>query len=229
MVDESNTPALRVVVAEDNFLVREAISSLLGLEAGIELVATCGSYDTASAAIDELRPDVVVSDIRMPPTGVDEGIRLAELVRDSLPGTGVVVLSQYLEPSLVLRLLGGGSAGRAYLLKDRITHQNQLVTAIKRVAEGGSVVDPLVVDELVRGRDHSEESPLDELTPRELEVLGLVAEGKSNASIAAELYLTKRSVEKYINGIFVKLDLPDDQDVSRRVAATLVFLSRAAG
>src|SRR6476646_3946149 len=226
-MNPTETPNLRVVVAEDHYLVREAIVRLLGQEPGIELVSTCTDFDAAAAALAELRPDVLVSDIRMPPTGVDEGIRLAELARDEELAGGVVVLSQYLEPSLVLRLLGGGSAGRAYLLKDRITHQNQLVTAIEVVAEGGSVVDPLVVDELVSGRDRADGSPLDELTPRELEVLGLVAQGRSNAAIAAELYLTKRSVEKYINGIFVKLDLPDDQDVSRRVAATLMFLGRS--
>lgn len=206
--------------------MREAITRLLSDEPGLELVATCDHYDAALEAIDRLRPEVVVSDIRMPPTGVDEGIRLAEHLRESSPDVGVVVLSQYLEPALVLRLLGGGSAQRAYLMKDRITHQNQLVTAIERVAEGGSVVDSLVVDELVKAREQTEHSPLGELTPRELEVLSLVAQGKSNAAIATQLYLTKRSVEKYINGIFVKLNLPDDHDVSRRVAATLVFLGR---
>jgi DNA-binding NarL/FixJ family response regulator len=227
-MSSSEAPNLRVVVAEDHYLVREAIVRLVGQEPGIELVATCDDFDAAAAALEQLRPDVLVSDIRMPPSGVDEGIRLAELARDQGLAGGVVVLSQYLEPALVLRLLGGGSAGRAYLLKDRITHHNQLVTAIETVAEGGSVVDPLVVDELVSSRDRADGSPLNELTPRELEVLGLVAQGRSNAAIAAELYLTKRSVEKYINGIFVKLDLPDDQDVSRRVAATLVFLGRGS-
>ena len=227
MPDIRNDPtALRVLVAEDHYLVREAITRLLSDEPGLELVATCDHYDAALEAIDRLRPEVVVSDIRMPPTGVDEGIRLAEHLRESSPDVGVVVLSQYLEPALVLRLLGGGSAQRAYLMKDRITHQNQLVTAIERVAEGGSVVDSLVVDELVKAREQTEHSPLGELTPRELEVLSLVAQGKSNAAIATQLYLTKRSVEKYINGIFVKLNLPDDHDVSRRVAATLVFLGR---
>ena len=227
MPDIRNDPtALRVLVAEDHYLVREAITRLLSDEPGLELVATCDHYDAALEAIDRLRPDVVVSDIRMPPTGVDEGIRLAEHLRESSPDVGVVVLSQYLEPALVLRLLGGGSAQRAYLMKDRITHQNQLVTAIERVAEGGSVVDSLVVDELVKAREQTEHSPLGELTPRELDVLSLVAQGKSNAAIATQLYLTKRSVEKYINGIFVKLNLPDDHDVSRRVAATLVFLGR---
>ena len=227
MPDIRNDPtALRVLVAEDHYLVREAITRLLSDEPGLELVATCDHYDAALEAIDRLRPNVVVSDIRMPPTGVDEGIRLAEHLRESSPDVGVVVLSQYLEPALVLRLLGGGSAQRAYLMKDRITHQNQLVTAIERVAEGGSVVDSLVVDELVKAREQADHSPLGELTPRELDVLSLVAQGKSNAAIATQLYLTKRSVEKYINGIFVKLNLPDDHDVSRRVAATLVYLGR---
>ena len=206
--------------------MREAISRLLSEERGVELVGASDRLDAAVEAVDRLQPDVVVSDIRMPPNRVDEGIQLAEHLRDSSPGVGVVVLSQYLEPALVLRLLGGGSARRAYLMKDRITHQNQLVTAIERVAEGGSVVDPLVVDELVKAREQTEHNPLGELTPRELDVLSLVAQGKSNSAIAEQLYLTKRSVEKYISGIFVKLNLPDDGDMSRRVAATLLFLGK---
>jgi DNA-binding NarL/FixJ family response regulator len=216
---------IRLVVADDHYLVREAINQLLAAEPQFDVEASVDHYDALMHAIADVRPDVVVSDIRMPPTGVDEGIRMAEQLRDARPETGVVILSQYLEPQYVLRLLEGGSARRAYLLKDRITHRNQLATAIEQVAEGGSAIDPMVVDELVRAREGSEASPLEDLTPREREVLARVAQGKSNAAIAGELFLTKRAVEKYINGIFTKLDMSDDVDISRRVVAALLFLS----
>jgi DNA-binding NarL/FixJ family response regulator len=224
----NSVDTIRLVVADDHYLVREAINQLLSAEPQFEVAASVEHYDALMHAIEDVRPDVVVSDIRMPPTGVDEGIRMAEQLRDERPETGVVILSQYLEPQYVLRLLEGGSARRAYLLKDRITHRNQLAMAIEQVAEGGSAIDPMVVDELVKAREGAESSPLAELTPREREVLALVAQGKSNAAIAGELFLTKRAVEKYINGIFTKLDMPDDVDISRRVVAALLFLSHAS-
>jgi DNA-binding NarL/FixJ family response regulator len=224
---EYGAGVIRVVLADDSFLVREAITQLLSSAPEFELVAVSDRYDRVMEAIDEHTPDVVVSDIRMPPTGVDEGIQMAERLRASHPEIGVVILSQYLEASYVLRLLDGGSARRGYLLKDRITHRNQLATAIEQVAEGGSVIDPLVVDSLVRAREQSERSPLAELTPRERDVLSLVAQGKSNASIATELFLTKRAVEKHINAIFAKLKMPEENEISRRVVATLVFLSHS--
>jgi DNA-binding NarL/FixJ family response regulator len=216
---------IRVVLADDSLLVREAITQLLSLAPEFELVSVCDRYESMMEAIEQHRPDVVVSDIRMPPTGVDEGIRMAEQLRVSHPQIGVVILSQFLEPGYVLRLLEGGSAKRGYLLKDRITHRNQLATAIEEVAEGGSVIDPLVVDSLVRARELNERSPLAELTPRERDVLSLVAQGKSNASIATELFLTKRAVEKHINAIFGKLNMREESEISRRVVAALTFLS----
>jgi DNA-binding NarL/FixJ family response regulator len=176
-------------------------------------------------AVERDRPDVVVTDIRMPPSNTDEGIRLADHLRESRPSTGVVVVSQYAQPPYVLALLEHGSDRRGYLLKERIHNRGQLVSAIDTVARGGSVIDPKVVEVLVEARARADHSPLAQLTPRERDVLAELAEGKSNAAIAQSLVLTKRAVEKHINSIFTKLGLAGSEDVSKRVKATLMFLA----
>jgi len=220
---------LSVVVGEDNFLVREGIRQVLEEGADeFELAALCDDFDTVLEAVERVRPDVVVTDIRMPPTNTDEGIRIAMHLRETKPQIGVVVLSQYAGPSYALQLLEKGSEGRAYLLKERLAHRIQLFGAIREVAQGGSVIDPKVVDALVTARARSVSSSIASLTPRELEVLAQMAQGKSNLAIAAALFLTKRGVEKHVNAIFSKLDLPEEQAVSRRVFATLLYLSDRA-
>jgi DNA-binding NarL/FixJ family response regulator len=216
---------VRLVIGEDSYLVREALTEILDKVESIEVVRSCEDRDALVAAISEERPDAVLTDIRMPPTGTDEGIQVARLLRESDPQIGVVVLSQFADPRYVLELLEEGSAGRAYLLKDRVSDTTQLVSAIEAVAVGGSVIDPTVVELLVRARSRSEASPLATLTPREHDVLSELAQGKSNAAIAACLYLTKRAVEKHVNSIFMKLELGRPDDVSRRVKAALLFLA----
>src|SRR5690242_10885784 len=217
--------ALRVVVAEDNLLVREGIITLLEQEENVEIVGAVGSYDELLAAVEQDRPDVVVTDIRMPPTESDEGIRAALELRERAPSTGVVVLSQFLEPGYALALLQTGSQGRAYLLKDRVSEPWQLVQAIEEVAKGGSVIDPKVVDALVSARAAKPASPLERLTPREREVLEQMAQGRNNAGIAQALFLSPHAVEKHINSLFSKLGLSEEVDVHRRVKAVLLFLS----
>jgi len=217
--------AIRVVLAEDSYLAREGIEQVLERAPSIEVVATCEDLDGLMAAIDGDRPDVVVTDIRMPPTNSDEGIRAAAQLRDTHPGIGVVVLSQHDDPAYALALLESGSEGRAYLLKERVHESAQLVTAVEQVAAGGSVIDSKVVESLVGARSRLEHSPLAELTTREREVLSEIAQGKSNAAIAESLVLTKRAVEKHINAIFMKLGLADSDDVSKRVKAALMFLA----
>jgi len=194
---------------------------------GIEVVEACGDRDSLLLAIEERDPDVVVTDIRMPPSGADEGLQVAETLRESHPDIGVVVLSQFAEPRYGLALLAKGSDRRAYLLKERIQHRGQLVAAIEAVAQGGSVIDAKVVENLVAARERVEHSPLAELTPREIEILTFVARGHSNQAIADELVLTKRAVEKHINAIFLKLGLTFAEDVSRRVKAALIYLSES--
>jgi DNA-binding NarL/FixJ family response regulator len=217
--------AIRVVVAEDSLIVREGLVQMLAQSPSVDVVAAYGDFDAVLAAIHHDRPDVVLTDIRMPPSNTDEGIRLAERLREQRPATGIVVLSQYAEPSYVLALLDNGSERRGYLLKERIHDRGQLVTAIDTVAQGGSVIDPKIVELLVADKARAERSPLGELTPRERDVLAEMAEGKSNAAIAESLVLTKRAVEKHINSIFLKLGLADSEDVSKRVKATLMFLA----
>jgi len=217
--------ALRVVLGEDSFLAREAISALLNETAGIELVAACEDADSLRSAIDREQPDVVLTDIRMPPDHRDEGIRVANELRRTQPEVGVVVLSQHAEPGYAALLFDDGSHGRAYLLKESLKDREELVRAVVTVAEGGSVVDPLIVDELLDIQRRRRDTPLDLLTPRELEILGLIAEGRSNAAIAEQLVVTKRAVERHINSIFLKLGLRDGVDVSRRVKAALLYLS----
>ena len=216
--------AVRIVVAEDNLLVREGIVRLLSTAPDFKIVASCDDYDTVVAAIEQGDPDVVLTDIRMPPTWTDEGIRLARTLHRSHPKIGVVVVSQYSEPEQVLGLFEEGSDRRAYLLKERIHDRAVLASAIRAVAAGGSSVDPKIVDVLVYERSGGASSRLDELTPREREVLAELAQGKSNSVIADDLFLTKRSIEKHISTIFLKLGLGDADDVSKRVKAALIFL-----
>jgi DNA-binding NarL/FixJ family response regulator len=222
---DAPTRALRVVVADDSYLVREALAHVLEAADEIELVASVPDRDALALAVEAQEPDVVVTDIRMPPTHTDEGIRFAAELRRSHPKVGVVVLSQFTDPRYGLALLEDGSDGRAYLLKERIQYRGQLLAAIQSVAQGGSVVDAKVVEALVQARVRAESSPLNELTARELEILTFVARGHSNQAIADELVLTKRAVEKHINAIFLKLGLTDAADVARRVKAALIYLS----
>jgi len=220
---------IRVVLAEDNYLVREGVARLLEREPEVELTATCADLDSLLDAVAAHGPDVVVTDIRMPPTGSDEGIRAAEAIRASHPDTGVVLLSQYAEPAYALAFLEKGSEGRAYLLKERVSDLDQLLHAIAAVDQGGSVIDPKVVDALVASRSRGAESPLARLTPREREVLAEMAQGKNNAGIAAALVLTERAVEKHINSMFSKLGLTEEPDVHRRVKAVLLYLGAGGG
>ena len=219
------TGPLRVVVADDSYLVRQALEHVLQDAEDIEVVAACGDRDAVLLAIEAQRPDVLVSDIRMPPTETDEGIAIAAGLRVTHPQIGVVILSQFTDPGYGLALLESGSDGRAYLLKERIRYRGQLVAAIESVATGGSVIDAKVVEALVNARHQAEHSPLNDLTVRELEILTFVARGHSNQAIADELVLTKRAVEKHINAIFPKLGLTDAGDVARRVKAALIYLS----
>ena len=216
---------IRVALAEDSFIVREGLREVLAAEPEIQVVATCGDLRSLLDAVEAERPDVVLTDIRMPPSKQDEGIQAAAQLRKSHPDVGVVVLSQYAEPGYALALLESGSDGRAYLLKERISDRGQLVSAIQEVAQGGSVIDPKIVEVLVAAKTRAERSPLLELTAREQEVLAEIAQGKSNTAIAESLVLTKRAVEKHINSIFLKLDLSYADDVSRRVKAALLFLA----
>jgi DNA-binding NarL/FixJ family response regulator len=216
---------IRLVLAEDHYLVREGVRRLLETRSELEVAAVCGDLDSLLAAVDAERPDVVVTDVRMPPTESDEGIRAAERLRETNPDVGVVVLSQYAIPGYALALLEGGSAGRAYLLKERVTDLDQLVRAICTVAEGGSVIDPKVVETLVAENARRDESPLNELTPRERDVLSEMAAGKNNAAIAEALFLTERSVEKVIHSIFLKLGLTWETAVHKRVKAVVLYLA----
>jgi DNA-binding NarL/FixJ family response regulator len=216
---------IRLVLAEDHYLVREGIRRLLEAQPDLEVAATAGDLEGLLEAVEVENPDVVVTDIRMPPTGVDEGIQAALRLRETRPDLGVVVLSTYAQPSYALALLEGGTAGRAYLLKERVEDIEQLAAAIRAVAEGGSVIDPKVVEALVAQKARDEESPLSQLTPREHDVLREMAEGKNNAGIAAALVLTERSVEKVIHSIFLKLGLAFEPAVHKRVKAVIVYLS----
>jgi DNA-binding NarL/FixJ family response regulator len=219
--------AIRVVLGEDSFLVREGIASVLGGLDGIELVETAGDLDELRASVERTGPDVVVTDIRMPPTNSDEGIRFADELRSSHPEIGVVILSIHAEPRYAAALLEGGSDRRAYLLKERLMDGAELSHALHSVAEGRSVIDPEVVEKLVAAHERRT-SRLDALTPREFEILGLIAQGRSNRWIAENLTITKRAVERHINAIFLKLDLGEPEDVNRRVRATLLYLSGQA-
>jgi DNA-binding NarL/FixJ family response regulator len=216
---------LRVVIADDSYLVREALKHLLDSDPRVDLVATCEDGQQLAEAVAAEEPDVVVTDIRMPPSGDAEGILIANRLRVSHPRIGVVVVSQYADPRYGLALLEQGSDGRAYLLKDRLRDREHLLAAIYEVAAGGSVVDAKVVEALIAAGSSGQSSPLAELTPRELEVLSAMAQGGSNQAIAAQLFLSKRAVEKHINTIFLKLGLSNQEDVSRRVKAALIYLA----
>jgi DNA-binding NarL/FixJ family response regulator len=222
------TGALRVVVAEDSFLLRAGVVRVLE-ETGFTVAGEAGDGGELLEQARAHRPDVVVTDIRMPPTGTDEGIQAANHVRGAHPSIGVVVLSQYANPSYALALLSQGSEGRAYLLKERVADVEELLAAIREVAAGGSVIDPKVVDALVSATGKRTPSDLDRLTPRETEILAEMAQGKSNAAIAATLVLSERAVEKHSNSIFSKLGLSEERQVNRRVKAVLVYLAGAEG
>ena len=219
---------LRIALGEDSLIVREGVHQLLSLDPSVEIVAAVADQLSLRKACEDEQPDVVLTDIRMPPTHTDEGIRLAAELRETHPRMGVVILSQFSDPVYALALLEHGSDGRAYLLKERVHNRAELMAAIRAVAEGGSMIDPKVVESLVVARGRAQSSPLNELTSRELQVLGEIAQGKSNTAIAESLYLTKRAVEKHINAIFWKLGLADAADVSKRVKAALMFLAEEA-
>jgi DNA-binding NarL/FixJ family response regulator len=218
----------RVVIADDTLLVREGLLHILAAQPEIEVVAVCEDGDSALEAVEAHRPDVLLTDIRMPPSNEAEGIALARRLREHLPEIAVIVLSQYAEPSYVLALFDTGSARRGYLLKERLGSGRQLVDAINVVVSGGSYVDPKIVDTLVAGQDASQTSRLDSLTVRERQVLTSVAAGKSNQAISRDLAIGQRAVERHINSIFAKLGMAEDTgEVSRRVKATLLYLAEA--
>jgi DNA-binding NarL/FixJ family response regulator len=215
---------IRVVLAEDNTLLREGVARLLERADGIELVGVAADRPQLEALISSTLPDLVVTDIRMPPTGTDEGIQIAAQLRRDHPEIGVVVLSQYAEPAYALALLEDGSERRAYLLKERVSDVEELLAAIREVADGGSVIDAKVVEALVSAR-RQPPSEVDRLTPREREILAEMAQGKNNAAIASALVLSTRAVEKHTNSIFSKLGLTEETDVNRRVKAVLLHLA----
>jgi DNA-binding NarL/FixJ family response regulator/DNA-binding SARP family transcriptional activator len=222
---EAVSRSLRIVLAEDHYLLREGVRRLLDADPGIEVAAVCEDLDQLLAAVEAERPDVVVTDIRMPPGNLDEGIRASDRLHAEYPDVGAVVLSQYLEPDYALALFEAGTERRAYLLKERVQDVGQLVAAIRAVAEGGSVVDPKVVEALVAEKTRREQSPLDELAPRERDVLREMAEGKNNAAIADSLRLSERTVEKAIHSIFLKLGLAWEPAIHKRVKAVIFYLS----
>ena len=226
--DLRSMATIRVALAEDNVLLREGISRLVSANDDFELVGVAADLPQLLKVVSEQAPDVVITDIRMPPTGTNEGIQAAAWIREHHPKAGVVVLSQYTAPAYAVALLEHGSAGRAYLLKEQVASVDELARAIRTVAQGGSVIDPRVVDELVKARSQRHMSPLSSLTARESEILAEMAQGKSNAAIAATLSITERAVEKHTNSIFAKLGLSEEKDVNRRVKAVLLFLSEPA-
>ena len=223
---EDGGAPIGVVIVEDSYLIRESLVHLLSSDGRVEVVGACGDSKSLGALIERGRPRVIVTEVRVPPRRGPEGIRIAQRLRGTHPDLGVLILSQYGDPAYAELLLETGSSHRGYLLKERIRHREELIEAIQAVARGESVFDPKIVELLIRARGRAEQSPLRELTPRELELLKLLAEGKSNAAIAASMVLTKRAVEKHVNSIFVKLSLPatESEHVSRRVKAALIFL-----
>lgn len=212
---------LRVVLADDGALFRQALADLFG-RAGVQVLAQAGNAPLLLRAVEEHQPDVAIIDIRMPPTHTDEGLRAARVIREEMPDTGVLVLSQYVEEAYALELLGDDAAGVGYLLKDRVSDLERFADAIRRVAEGGSALDPEVVSEML-GRKRTDD-PLNVLSAREREVLGLMAEGRSNQAIAEILVITERAVERHVTSIFAKLNLAPAAEDHRRVRAVLVFL-----
>jgi DNA-binding NarL/FixJ family response regulator len=216
---------VKVILGEDSYLAREGISRALEAIEEIELVASCGEFEELLDAVNRLEPDVVLTDVRMPPSQTDEGIRLANELRRSHPTIGVVVLSQHADALYALALFGDGSDGRGYLLKDRVRDREELGRALLEVARGGTVVDPKIINELLAVRRRRETTGLETLTDREQQILALVAEGRSNGDIAEALVITKRAVEGHINSIFAKLELGDPERVDRRVKAALLYLT----
>ncbi|KAB2345931.1 response regulator transcription factor [Actinomadura rudentiformis] len=212
---------MRVVIAEDSVLLREGLVRLLG-DAGIETVATVGDGPSLLGIVKEHNPDLAIVDVRMPPSFTDEGLRAALAVRESRPGTPILVLSQYVEERYATDLIGGGTEGVGYLLKERVSDVEEFIDAVRRIAEGGTVIDPEVIGQLLGRRRAGD--PLASLTPREREVLGLMAEGRSNAAIARRLVVSDGAVEKHISNIFSKLTLPPTGDDHRRVMAVLAYL-----
>ncbi len=233
MVDPHDRPAMatiatvpiRLLLAEDNVLLRDGLVRLFSQSDHIELIGSCGTYDQLVALVDANPPDVVLTDIRMPPTFTDEGVRAACWMREAHPTVGVVVLSQYASPGYAHALFENGSDARAYLLKDRVADVDEVLFAIEAVAGGGSVVDPKIVEELVSARARRPKSPIDHLTPREREILAEIASGKSNIAIANTVFLSARAIEKHSNSIFAKLGLIVEPDVNRRVKAVLLYLA----
>ena len=212
---------MRVVLAEDSVLLREGVARILQ-DAGFEVVGQVGTADDLMLKVRSYNPDVAVVDIRMPPTHTDEGLRAAQEIREKHPGVGVLVLSQYVEPAYAMELLAESAEGVGYLLKDRIADVGEFADAVRRVADGGSALDPTIVSRLVGRRRGAD--PIDQLTPREREVLGLMAEGRSNQGIAERLVVTERAVEKHVTSIFGKLRLPAAPEDHRRVLAVLAYL-----
>jgi DNA-binding NarL/FixJ family response regulator len=219
---------IRLILAEDSFIVREGLRELLAARPDVDVVAARGDLDGLLEAVREHHPDVVITDIRMPPSNTDEGIQAAARLRDSHPHVGVVVLSQYSHPGYALALLESGSDGRAYLLKERVHNLGQLMSAVEAVAGGGSVIDPKIVEVLVAARARGDGSSLTDLTEGEGKVLAEIAQGKSNVAIAASLQLSKRAVEKHTHSIFTKLGLGSSAEVSKRVKAALLFLAEGS-
>ena len=211
----------RVVIADDSVLLREGIAALLD-DSGFEVIAQCGTADELLMIVRSYRPDIAIVDIRMPPTHTDEGLRAAQEIRERYPGTSVLVLSQYIESGYALDLLAESAEGVGYLLKDRVSDVREFAAGVRRVADGGTALDPAVVSRLVGSRRGK--GPLDELSPREREVLELMAEGRSNQGISARLVITERAVEKHVTSIFQKLQLPAASDDHRRVLAVLTYL-----
>jgi DNA-binding NarL/FixJ family response regulator len=219
---------IRVVLGDDSFLAREGIARVLESIEDVELVAACVDLDELRVAVERDKPDVVLTDIRMPPTNTDEGIRFAHELRSSDPEVGVVVLSQHADPSYAMALFAEGSERRGYLLKERVKDEDELARALSEVVAGGSLVDPRIVDKLVSARVDKDPG-LERLTARERQILAMIAEGRSNNAIADTLMVTKRAVERHINGIFLKLDLGEASDVNRRVKAALLYLTGEGG
>jgi DNA-binding NarL/FixJ family response regulator len=213
---------VRVVIADDSLLIRDGLASLLR-DAGVDVVAQTGSADDLLLKVASEKPDVAIIDIRMPPTHTDEGLRAAEEIRGRYPGLGIMILSQHVEVGIATRLLAESPAGLGYLLKDRVTDLEDFTAALRRVAEGGSALDPTVVSQLLtHGRQADD--PINSLTPREREVMELVAEGRSNKGIGERLVITERAVQKHVTSIFAKLGLPHSDDDHRRILAVLAYL-----
>jgi DNA-binding NarL/FixJ family response regulator len=217
--------SIRVLLGEDNVLLREGMRGLLSAAEGIEVVAACGDLGATLEQLDALRPDVVVTDIRMPPSGTDEGVQVARHCQAHHPDTGVLLLSQYVDPAYVRSLLASGAAGRGYLLKERVSEVDELVSAVVTVAEGGSVVDPEVISHLVKVGVNRGNAGVSRLSARELEVLAEMSRGHNNSAIAASLFISQRAVEKHINSIFAKLHVGAGSEAHPRVRAVLLYLS----